>query len=162
VIVARPRVPGVLRRAALAVLAACALALASPRAHGLEAPLTAADPVLEAHLRSLASELRCLVCQNQTLADSHAALADDLRAQMRAMLRAGASDDEVRGFLTSRYGDVVLYRPPLRATTVALWCGPAALLAAGLIALGANLRRRTHLPEDRFEADPELAHESLS
>jgi cytochrome c-type biogenesis protein CcmH len=152
-----------LQRWWLAALAALVLSAASPRALGLDAPLTAADPVLEAHLRSLAQELRCLVCQNQTLADSHAALADDLRAQMRAMLRAGASDDEVRSFLTSRYGDVVLYRPPLRATTVALWAGPAALLAAGVLVLGATLRRRTRLPEDCFEPDPEhIAHESIS
>jgi len=82
---------------------------------------------------------------------------------MRAMLRAGASDDEVRSFLTSRYGDVVLYRPPLRASTVALWAGPAALLVAGLLVLGATLRGRTHLPDHRFEPDPEhIAHESIS
>jgi cytochrome c-type biogenesis protein CcmH len=114
----------------------------------------AADPVLEAHLRALASELRCLACQNQTLADSHAPLAEDLRAQMRAMLRAGTSDDDIRAFLTSRYGDVVRYRPPLLATGVALRWGPALLVLAGLGWLALTLRRRAQLPGVRFEPDP--------
>ena len=147
-----------MRRIPLAPLVlSSAMALASPPAHGLDAPLGAADPVLEAHVRRIAQELRCRPCDNQTLAESNAAIADNLRAQMRAMLRVGASDDDVRAFLTSRYGDVVLYRPPLRATTVALWWGPAALLAAGLAWLAVTLRRRTGLPDHRFEPDPEHA-----
>jgi len=147
----------------LAALVALVLIAFGPRAAALEAPLNAADPVLESHLRQLAQELHCVPCGNQTLADSHAALADDLRAQMRAMLRAGASDDEVRGFLTSRYADAVIHRPPLRAASVALWAGLAALLAGALLVLGTARRRRASLPGDRFAPEPEhLAHESIS
>jgi cytochrome c-type biogenesis protein CcmH len=101
-----------------------------------------ADPKVEARLEAIASELRCLVCQNQTLADSDATLAIDLRAQMRALLRAGADDAAVRAFVTARYGDVVLYRPPLRASTAALWFGPPVLLGLGMVALVVVLRRR--------------------
>jgi cytochrome c-type biogenesis protein CcmH len=140
---------GPLARAACASAALLAATLALAQAPQM------ADRGLEAHLRALASELRCLVCQNQTLADSHAALAEDLRAQMRAMLRTGASDDDIRAFLTSRYGDVVLYRPPLRAATAALRWGPALLVFAGLAWLVVTLRHRARLPGERFEPDPE-------
>ena len=150
------------RRAASA-LAALLIAASSPPACGREAVSSAADPVLEAHLRNLARELRCLACGNETLADSHAPLADDLRAQMRAMLRAGASDDEVRRFLTARYGDVVTHRPPLRAATIGLWGAAAALLAAALLRLRPMLRRRARPAADHLEPRPEhAAHESFT
>jgi cytochrome c-type biogenesis protein CcmH len=114
----------------------------------------AADPAIEARMLRIAAELRCLVCQNQTIADSNASLAVDLRAQVRTMLRQGRSDEQVLHFMTDRYGDFVLYRPPLKATTLLLWGGPALLLLGGLATLVVVLRRRAMLDDDRFEPDP--------
>src|SRR3954451_18071081 len=93
---------------------------------GKEAEPAAADPALEARMLAIAAELRCLVCQNQTIADSHADLAADLRRQVRELLQQGTSDAEIRDYMTARYGDFVLYRHPLKTTTAALWLGPAA------------------------------------
>jgi cytochrome c-type biogenesis protein CcmH len=107
-----------------------------------EAPSVADDPVLEKRLVQLASELRCLVCQNQSLADSHADLAVDLRNEVRAQIKAGKSDDEIRAWMTARYGDFVLYRPPVKSTTVLLWVGPFLLLVVAAAALILYLRRR--------------------
>ena len=104
-------------------------------AHAGEAQPVAADPVLEARVSKLAQELRCLVCQNQTIAESNAGLALDLRNQIRAQIAAGKSDDEIRAYMVARYGDFVLYRPPLKATTVLLWIGPFALLGVGIAVL---------------------------
>ena len=118
------------------------------------ATLTAADPALEARMLTITGELRCLVCQNQTIADSHADLAVDLRQQVREMLKRGLSDDQVRRYMTDRYGDFILYRPPLKATTAVLWLGPALLLAVALTALAVVIRRRSRLADDHFEADP--------
>lgn len=100
------------------------------------------DPVVEARLKTLAVELRCLVCQNQTLADSNAPLAEDLRREVREMIVKNMSDQEIIEFLVSRYGDFVLYRPPLKPTTTILWVGPFVLLAVGAIALVVALKRR--------------------
>jgi cytochrome c-type biogenesis protein CcmH len=112
-----------------------------------EAPPAAADPVLEKRVMALAEELRCLVCQNQTLADSNAPLAEDLRNQLREKMREGKSDAEVVDFLVERYGDFVLYRPPLKPTTLLLWFGPLLLLAAGFVVLLRRvLRRRSEDP----------------
>jgi cytochrome c-type biogenesis protein CcmH len=97
---------------------------------------------LDKRVAALADELRCLVCQNQTLADSNAPLAVDLRNQMREQLAKGASEREVREFMVARYGDFVLYRPPFKASTAALWIGPFALLLAGLVVLVRHLRSR--------------------
>ena len=116
-------------------------------------PARDADPALDLHVQRIASELRCLVCQNQTLADSNASLALDLREQMRTMLRDGADDDAVRRYMTDRYGDFVLYRPPLKGTTLALWFGPLLLLAGGLAMLAVVLRRRSRLGAEHFDAD---------
>jgi len=110
--------------------------------HAKEAAPTADDPLLEQRLMNLATELRCLVCQNQSLADSHADLAIDLRNQVREQMKAGKTDDEIRTWLTQRYGDFVLYRPPVRSTTALLWVGPFLLLLVGLVGLGLYLRRR--------------------
>ena len=118
-----------------------------------DTPPAAADPVIEARMLRIAEELRCLVCQNQTIADSNAELAVDLREQVRVLLRAGRSDDEVLRYMTDRYGDFVLYRPPVKATTLALWAGPAVLLVGGLAALFVVLRRRNRLSADRFDPD---------
>jgi cytochrome c-type biogenesis protein CcmH len=102
----------------------------------------AADPVAEARVQKLAEQLRCLVCQNQNLADSHADLAEDLKNQVREMVQKGLSDREIIDYLVQRYGDFVLYRPPVKATTWLLWAGPFALLAVALSVLAARLRRR--------------------
>ena len=118
-----------------------------------EAAPVAADPVLEARVVAITAELRCLVCQNQTIADSSSGLADDLRNQVREQLRKGASDAQVLAFMTERYGDFVLYRPPFKASTALLWAGPAVLLVGGLGALALVLRRRSKLAPDRFEPD---------
>src|SRR5262245_12342387 len=91
---------------------------------------------------TLSEDLRCLVCQNQTLADSNAPLAEDLRNQVRERMREGKSDREVVDFLVERYGDFVLYRPPLKATTVLLWFGPFLLLVGGFFVLLRRVRRR--------------------
>jgi cytochrome c-type biogenesis protein CcmH len=102
------------------------------------------DPAAEARLKHLAVELRCLVCQNQTLADSNAPLAEDLRREVREMIAKDMSDKEIIDFLVARYGDFVLYRPPLKATTTLLWVGPFVLLTVGAVVLFITLRRRAH------------------
>jgi cytochrome c-type biogenesis protein CcmH len=107
-----------------------------------EARPLAENPVAEARLKHLAVELRCLVCQNQTLADSNAPLAEDLRREVREMIAKNMSDREITDFLVTRYGDFILYRPPLKATTTLLWVGPFVLLIAGVAALVLALRRR--------------------
>ena len=141
------------------LLALCIL-LSACVVQAREAAPAAADPELEARMLRIASELRCLVCQNQTIADSHAALAEDLREQVRELLRRGQSDDDVVAFMTARYGDFVLYRPPLKASTVLLWIGPPLLLLGGVAGLLALLRRRSRLPDEAYEPDaPDAAHD---
>ena len=129
------------------------LVLAVLRAIAGEAQPAAADPALEARMLRIAAELRCLVCQNQTLADSHAALAVDLREQVRTMLRQGRSDEQILQYMTDRYGDFVRYRPPVRPATWLLWFGPALLLAGGLATLFVVLHRRARLDDARFDPD---------
>jgi cytochrome c-type biogenesis protein CcmH len=111
------------------------------------------DAALDKRVRELSSELRCLVCQNQTLADSSAPLAVDLRNQVREQLKAGKSERDVVDFLVARYGDFVLYRPPLKASTVLLWAGPFVLLAGGFALLIWRLRRRRGPVPELSEAD---------
>ncbi len=144
-----------LRGALLALVTG--LGLLMPAAHAAEALPAAADPELERRMLQITAELRCLVCQNQTVADSHADLANDLREQVREMLHKGASNDEIIAFMTARYGDFVLYRPPLKATTVLLWAGPAVLMVGGLAMLILVLRRRSRMPAEAFDADEEDA-----
>lgn len=103
------------------------------------------DPELEKRVLRLSEELRCLVCQNETIAESRADLAVDLRNQIREQMRAGKSDQEILAFMTARYGDFVLYRPPLKPTTYLLWFGPFVLLAGGFIFLYRHLRQRREL-----------------
>jgi cytochrome c-type biogenesis protein CcmH len=140
------------------VLGGCVLA-ASLSLAAKEAVPEAADPALEARMVHITSELRCLVCQNQTIADSNASLAVDLRREARALLKQGKSDAEVIDYMTARYGDFVLYRPPVRATTLLLWFGPALMLAGGAAVLVLVLRRRSRMAADAFDADDELADE---
>lgn len=120
-----------------------------------EATPTTSDPVLEARMQRIAVELRCLVCQNQTIADSPAGLSDDLRREIREQLQRGASDEQVVQYMTERYGDFIRYRPPVNRSTVALWAGPIVLLVLGLGVLVFVLRRRARLAPDRFEPDAE-------
>jgi cytochrome c-type biogenesis protein CcmH len=102
----------------------------------------AQDPALEARVMAIAEELRCLVCQNETIAASHADLAIDLRKQIRIKLTQGQSQQQILDFMVERYGDFVLYRPPLKTTTVLLWAGPFALLGVAVMVLALNIRRR--------------------
>lgn len=125
------------------------LCLGAPAQAG-EAANVAADPALEARVNRLGAELRCLVCQNQTIADSHADLAVDLKNQVREQLKAGRSEQQVIDYMTERYGDFVLYRPPVKATTLLLWGGPAVLLLIGVAVYWRSLRRT----QDEAAADP--------
>lgn len=153
-----PKLPSRWARAVAACLSLSILMvlliLPVPTAWAAEAAEAAADPVLEARMVRITSELRCLVCQNQTIADSHADLASDLRRQVREMIQQGRSDQDIIDYMTARYGDFVLYRPPVKRTTFLLWFGPALLLAAGILALVLIVRRRSRLSDDRFEPDP--------
>jgi cytochrome c-type biogenesis protein CcmH len=125
-----------------------------------QAPPLAADPALEERLVAIAHDLRCLVCQNETIAASNADLAVDLRQQIREQLRAGRSDDEIRAYMVARYGDFVLYKPPWKAKTLLLWLGPFALLLAGSWLMWRQLRQR-RAPPPLTEADRERARALL-
>jgi cytochrome c-type biogenesis protein CcmH len=125
----------------------------SPALQAADAPAAAANPAQEARMMAVAAELRCLVCQNQSIADSHAGLAVDLRQQIREMLAKGQSEREILDYMTERYGDFVRYRPPLNAATALLWGGPALLMAGALGGLFVVLRRRQRLGADAFDPD---------
>jgi len=111
-----------------------------------------ADVALDTRLKSLETQLRCLVCQNQTLAESNAPLAEDLRKEVRELAVSGKSDDEIRAYLVARYGDFVLYKPPVKPTTYLLWFGPFLLLACGVVVWWMVVRRRTAHAADAAEA----------
>ncbi len=117
-----------------------------------EATSMAKDPVLEAQVMAISHELRCLVCQNQTIADSDAELAIDLRNQVREMIVAGKDEDEIVDYMVVRYGDFIRYRPPVQPTTYVLWFGPFILFAVGLGILVLNIRSRRR---NTSEADEE-------
>ncbi len=137
----------------LILLVLAAWLLVAPLAYSKEAAEVAANPEQEARMMLLASELRCLVCQNQTIADSHSDLAADLRQQIREQLGQGRSEDEIRRYMTDRYGDFVLYKPPFKATTALLWVGPPLLLAAAVGGLILVLKRRLQADPDDFDPD---------
>ena len=142
----------------------CLLVLASLPAFALakEAQPSAPDPVVEERLMKLAKELRCLVCQNETLADSRADLAVDLRGQIREQMKAGKSDKEIVAYLTERYGKFILYNPPIDPTTYMLWFGPFILLLAGLFFLFRYVKQRRELIVERpLSADERLRAEGL-
>lgn len=140
---ARPRRWGQVLLLALAVAGAGA-ALAQEGGQAAEARL-------ESRYQSLAAQLRCVVCQNQSLADSPAELATDLKQVLREQLQAGASDEAVLDFMVQRYGEAVRYRPRLQPATGLLWFGPALLLGAGLLLLGRQLRRPGAMQPDPLE-----------
>jgi cytochrome c-type biogenesis protein CcmH len=114
-----------------------------------EAQPASDDPVLEERVMNLSRELRCLVCQNETLADSRADLAEDLRNQIREQMKAGKSDKEIVAYLTQRYGKFILYNPPVDPTTYLLWFGPFVLLLAGLFLLFRFVKQRRELITDQ-------------
>ena len=143
--------PALAADAAASAPAADSIPLQAPTARP-----TADDPALEARMLEITGELRCLVCQNQTIADSHADLAVDLRQEVREMLKRGQTPEQVRRYMTDRYGDFILYRPPLKPTTAVLWLAPAGLLAIALAALAVVIRRRARLADDQFEPEPDL------
>lgn len=121
------------------------LATTFAHAQPVVSPQDSGNAALELRVNQLASELRCLVCQNQTIADSHAELAVQLKNEVRNQLAQGRSDDEVRDFMVARYGDFVLYRPPVSTATALLWAGPAVLLLIGLGLLVQHIRARQHM-----------------
>lgn len=132
-----------LRLAILLVAAACVFVAA----RAADAPDVAEDPALEKRVNDIGLELRCLVCQNQTIADSHAGLAVDLKNQIREQLKAGKTDRQILDFMVERYGDFVLYKPPVKGTTMLLWVGPFALMALGLGVAVLIVRRRRKVAE---------------
>ena len=123
-------------------IVALLLALSTLQVQAREAAPLAQDEATEKRLLEISSELRCLVCQNESLSASQAELANDLRREIRTLIKDGKNDKEIMEFMVSRYGDFVRYRPPLKGSTVLLWFGPALLLAGGLGALLLTLRRR--------------------
>jgi cytochrome c-type biogenesis protein CcmH len=136
-------------------LLALLLALAPLAARAVE------ESALDQRVDRLAHELRCLVCQNQSLAESAAPLAVDLRHQIREQLARGASEQDVIDYMVARYGDFVLYRPPLKATTLALWLGPFALAIGGAIVLVRRVRRRREPERSLSEAERARAAQLL-
>ncbi|MBI4195266.1 MAG: cytochrome c-type biogenesis protein CcmH [Betaproteobacteria bacterium] len=139
------------------LLLVMALILAPGGAWASEAAPAAADPALERQMMAIANELRCLVCQNQTIADSNAPLAVDLRNQIREQLKAGKSASGIMSYMVERYGDFVLYRPPMKGTTVLLWVGPLLLMIVGLVVLYRRISRRRAEPAALSEADHQAA-----
>lgn len=140
----------------------CWLALAAVLALAAEAQPASANPALEEKVMAISHELRCLVCQNQTIADSNAELAVDLRNQVREKLQQGMSEKDIVAYMVQRYGDFVLYRPPVKGTTWLLWFGPFMLLIGGIVFLGLKLRRRD-VPADALpQAEMQRAAALLS
>ena len=138
------------------------LLIACSPGYAREAAPTAADVVVEKRMVAISEELRCLVCQNESLAGSQADLAKDLRREIREQIAQGKSDKEILDFMTGRYGDFVLYRPPLKGTTFLLWFGPFLLLVAGIAALGIILRRRgKRVAEATLSAEEQKRAEAL-
>lgn len=156
------RAPTLLAAACAALVLAVAAPVASAQLRNQEATGPTAtkpvDPAAEKRLKVLAEELRCLVCQNQTLADSHAELAVDLRNQVYALIAKGMSDEEIKKYLVERYGDFVLYRPPVQGNTVLLWVGPFALLALGA-GIWVVVQRRSRLAAAQTAATPDADQE---
>jgi cytochrome c-type biogenesis protein CcmH len=132
-------------------------------AHAADSALGTDDPALEKRVMELSENLRCLVCQNQTIADSPAELAKDLKKQIREKMQQGMSDRDIIDYMVARYGDFVLYRPPLKGTTMLLWFGPLLFFAAGLAALFYRVsRRRKDAAAKLSDADRARAAELLS
>jgi cytochrome c-type biogenesis protein CcmH len=138
-------------------VAAFVLILLASTSWGAEAGASVSSPALEREVTVIASELRCLVCQNQSIADSNAPLAVDLRNQIREQLSQGRSEREIRTYMVERYGDFVLYRPPVKSSTLLLWLGPLLLLAIGMVLLCRRIMRRSSRQETLSTAERERA-----
>ena len=136
-----------MKRLAL-VLVVVAIALSPILLLAADAVPTEKDPVASARAVALADKLRCLVCQNQTILESNADLAQDLRRQIREQIAAGKSDKDIVDYMVARYGDFVLYQPPVKSTTLLLWAGPALLVAIGFLVLARTVRVRRARPEE--------------
>ena len=143
-----------MKRIILFVMWVCLLATST--AWAAEAAPAAEDPALEKRVSELSNQLRCLVCQNQTIADSNADLAVDLRNQVREQMKGGKTNQQIIDYMVERYGDFVLYRPPVKAATLLLWVGPFLLLVVGLGALFYRLSRRPAGPAPQL-SDAERA-----
>ena len=133
---------------ALAAVLVVGAGAATPAGAVVFEPRDFANPDYEARYKVLIQELRCLVCQNQNIADSNAPLAQDLRRETFRMIEEGRSDDEIVDFMVAHYGDFVLYRPPVKGVTLALWAGPAIFGVLGLVVLVRVLRRRREIATD--------------
>ncbi len=148
-----------MKRILMAALAALLplLVAASPAAEttGKEGIPTALDPVANKRAVTISEQLRCLVCQNQSIAESNAELAVDLKNQVNEQIKAGKTDQQIIDFMVERYGDFVLYKPPFKAQTLILWLGPAALLVLGLGVFAMNLRNRRNRVDERPLTDAE-------
>lgn len=136
----------------MAVWVAIGITLLTLVAEAKEAVPMAADEAVEARMVAISDELRCLVCQNESLSGSRAELAQDLRREIRSLIKQGKSDAEIMDFMVDRYGDFVRYRPPLKATTYLLWFGPFLLLVGAIVALVLHLRRRSRQVEAAAES----------
>ena len=139
----------------------CWLVLSTVLALAAQGQPTSANPALEKHVIAISEELRCLVCQNQTIADSNAELAVDLRNQVREKIEQGMSDKDIINYMVQRYGDFVLYRPPVKGTTWLLWFGPFLLLIGGIVLLGLKLLRGRPPVDDLPQADMQRAADLL-
>lgn len=131
-----------------AFVATLLLVLCLPVALAIDTAPAFDDPALQARYERLARELRCLQCRSETIADSNASLAGDLRRQLRELIAAGKTDKEILQYMTDRYSDYVLYKPPLAARTILLWAAPALLVLGGTIAAVVVILRKSRLPED--------------
>ena len=138
------------------LLLVAAMVVAAPL-HAKQAVPAINDPVAEKRAVTLEQQLRCLVCQNETIAASQADLAKDLRKEIREQIKAGRTDDQIKQYLVDRYGDFVLYDPPFKATTVLLWGGPFALLLGGIVVLFVYVRRRRGRVEQSALSDEQHA-----
>jgi cytochrome c-type biogenesis protein CcmH len=139
------------------LLTAALLLILPVMAQAKEATPMSADPAMEKLVNEISAELRCLVCQNQTIADSHAELAVDLKNQVRTMVAKGQTQDEILDYMVTRYGDFVRYRPPVKPTTYLLWAGPLLLLITGFLVLIINLKKRKSVIADAPLSEEEHA-----
>jgi cytochrome c-type biogenesis protein CcmH len=144
----------ILKMFLLLVLSTIALACATNITFAKDAAPLADDPVTEQRLVAISEEMRCLVCQNESLAGSRSDLANDLRREIRVLINEGKTDEQIRNFMVERYGDFVLYRPPVKPITWLLWIGPFVILLAGIIGLMVYLRRRNQsVPSNTLSAE---------
>ena len=144
----------ILKKFFLLILSTIALACAANITFAKDAAPLADDPVTEQRLIAISEEMRCLVCQNESLAGSRSDLANDLRREIRVLIVEGKTDEQIRNFMVERYGDFVLYRPPVKPITWLLWIGPFVILLAGIIGLMVYLRRRNQsMPSATLSAE---------